>query len=53
MSVMNNEYISLLKTEEELSAIMRRYEEVGLPGAMGSLDVVHVKRSLALKTTNT
>ncbi len=45
MSVMNNEYISILKTEEELSAIMRRYEEVGLPGAMGSLDVVHVKRS--------
>jgi hypothetical protein len=40
-----HEYISLPKTEEELSAIMRRYEEVGLPGAMGSLDVVHVKWS--------
>ena len=40
-----HEYISLLKTEEELSAIMRCYEEVGLPGAMGSLDVVHVKWS--------
>lgn len=40
-----DEYISLPRDEEELEQIMRRYEEVGLPGAMGSLDVVHVKWS--------
>lgn len=41
-----DEYISLPRDEEELSKIMKRYEEVGLPGAMGSLDVVQVKWSL-------
>jgi hypothetical protein len=30
---------------KELSEIMKCYEEVGLPGAVGSLDVVHVKWS--------
>jgi hypothetical protein len=30
---------------KELKTVMKRYEEVGLPGAMGSLDVVHVKWS--------
>jgi hypothetical protein len=34
------------RTPEELQLIMRRYEEVGLPGAAGSLDVVHVKRAI-------
>lgn len=37
------EYIYLPHDKEELKSIMRRYEEVGLPGAMGFMDVVHVK----------
>lgn len=40
-----NEFIYMPRNEEELRKIMKRYEEVGLPGAMGSIDVVHVKWS--------
>jgi hypothetical protein len=40
-----NDYIYLPRNEEELNAVMSRYEEMGLPGAMGSVDVVHVKWS--------
>jgi hypothetical protein len=38
-----DEYIYMPRDDEELEAVMKRYEEVGLPGAMGSIDVVHVK----------
>ena len=40
-----NEFIHLPRDEEELRIVMKRYEEMGLPGAMGSVDVVHVKWS--------
>ena len=40
-----SEYIYMPRDTEELQSIMKRYEEVGLPGAMGSMDVVHVKWS--------
>ncbi len=41
------EYIYLPRDEEELlPPVTKRYEgEVGLPGCMGSVDVVHVKWS--------
>ena len=41
----SHEYLFMSRTPEELVQIMRRYEEVGLPGAAGSLDVAHVKRA--------
>ncbi len=40
-----NEYIYLPRDDEEIRKVMKRYEEMGLPGAMGSVDVVHVKWS--------
>ena len=40
-----SEYIYLPRDAEELQSVMARYEEVGLPGAVGSIDVVHVKWS--------
>ena len=40
-----NDYIFLPRDDVELRAVMSRYEENGLPGAMGSVDVVHVKWS--------
>ena len=40
-----DEYIHLPKDDDELKEVMSRYEEMGLPGAMGSIDVVHVKWS--------
>ena len=40
-----HEYIYLPRNAEELKTVMRSYEEMGLPGAMGSVDVVHVKWS--------
>lgn len=40
-----DEYIYLPRDEEQLRRVMKRYEEMGLPGAMGSVDVVHVKWS--------
>ena len=42
---MRSEYIYLPRNEEELLPVTKRYEEVGLPGCMGSVDVVHVKWS--------
>ena len=33
------------RCEEEYKSVSRRYEQVGLPGCMGSVDVVHVKWS--------
>lgn len=39
------DYIYLPRDELELRAVMKRYEEMGIPGAMGSVDVVHVKWS--------
>jgi hypothetical protein len=45
MASISNEYIYMPRTPEELNEIMKCYEEVGLPGAVGSLDVVHVKWS--------
>ena len=38
-------YIYLPREEEELRSVMADNEEVGLPGAVGSMDVVHVKWS--------
>ena len=43
----HNEYIYLPRDADELKLVSRRYREVGLPGAMGSKDVVHVKWSRA------
>jgi hypothetical protein len=37
------DYISLPCNKEELEEVMGRYCDVGLPGAMGSVDVVHCK----------
>ena len=39
------QYISLPRNKEELEEVMGRYRDVGLPGAMGSVDVVHCKWS--------
>ncbi|KAL7428260.1 hypothetical protein ACHAXH_003875 [Discostella pseudostelligera] len=39
--------ISLPRDAEELRTVSKKYHEVGLPGAMGSKDVVHVKWSRA------
>lgn len=39
----HQDYIYLLKDAEELRSVLSKYCEVGLPGAMGSKDVVHVK----------
>ena len=38
------EYIYFPKDENEFLKTMARYEELGLPGAIGSVDVVHVQR---------
>ncbi len=40
---MRSEYIYMPKDHTELLPVMKRYEEVGLPGCIGSVDVVHVK----------
>ncbi len=40
-----HEYIYLPRNAEELNSVMSSYEEMGLPGAMGSANVVHVKWS--------
>jgi hypothetical protein len=39
----HSEYIYMPRDTEELQSVMKRYEEVGLPGAMGPMDVVHLK----------
>ena len=41
----SGEYIFHPRDEEEVKQTMARYEEVGLPGAVGSVDVVHIKWS--------
>ena len=40
---MKDEYISLPENVAALTFVMKCYESVGLPGACGSMDVVHVK----------
>ena len=45
--VHHQEYIYLPKDADELRSVSQKYREVGLPGAMGSKDVVHVKWSHA------
>jgi hypothetical protein len=40
---MHNEYINLPQNIPEMLRVTRCYESVGLPGACGSMDVVHVK----------
>ena len=41
----SHKYVFMPCTLEELEPIMQRYEEDGLPGVAGSVDVVHVKRA--------
>jgi hypothetical protein len=41
----SHKYVFMPCTMDELVPIMRRYEEEGLPGVVGSVDVVHVKRA--------
>jgi len=41
----SQEYVFMPCTPKELEPIMRQYEEEGLPGVAGSVNVVHVKRS--------
>lgn len=44
-SLNRNEYIYLPRNKDELQEVMERYHGVVLPGAMGSIDVVHCKWS--------
>ncbi len=41
----SHEYVYFPRTSEELAETMKCYEQVDLPGTMGSVDVVHVKWS--------
>jgi len=41
----SHEYVFMPRILEELEPIMQQYEEEGLPGVAGSVDVVHVKRA--------
>jgi len=45
MMDIRDEFISMPKNVTELLPIARNYENVGLPGCCGSMDVVHVRRS--------
>jgi hypothetical protein len=45
MASISHEYVYFPRTSEELAETMKRYEQVSLSGAMGSVDVVHVKWS--------
>jgi hypothetical protein len=45
----HTDYISLPRDADELRVGSRKYREVGLPGCMGSKDVVHVKWACAPK----
>ena len=45
MMDMRDEFISMPKNATELLPIARNYENVGLPGCCGSMDVVHVRWS--------
>jgi hypothetical protein len=42
---MHEEYIKLPGNVAELNCVTRLYTSVGLPGACGSMDVVHIKWS--------
>jgi hypothetical protein len=46
MVEMKDEYIYLPRNVVELRRVSKCYEEVGLPGCCGSMDVVHVKWSM-------
>ncbi len=48
MASISHEYVYFPRTPEELAETMKRYEQVGLPCAMGSVNVVHVKWSNCL-----
>jgi hypothetical protein len=41
----SHEYVFMPRTLEELEPIMQQYEEEGLPGVAGSVDVLHMKRA--------
>ena len=43
MYSIRDRYVFYPRTEEELSKIMERYEAMKLPGAAGSIDVVHLR----------
>jgi hypothetical protein len=43
MAGLSDEFIHLPRTPADLFQVMEHYEEVGLPGAVGSVDVVHVR----------
>ncbi len=43
MASISHEYAYFPRTPEELAETMKCYEQAGLPGAMGSVNVVHVK----------
>ena len=45
MCSIQDEFIYLPRDEEELNETMEQYESVGLPGCIGSIDVVHIKWS--------
>jgi hypothetical protein len=45
MMDMHDEFICMPKNATELLPIARSYENVGLPGCCGSMDVVHVRWS--------
>jgi hypothetical protein len=45
MASISHEYVYFPRFPEELAETMKHYEQVGLPGPMGSVDVVHVKWS--------
>jgi len=45
MMDMRDEFISMPKNATELLPVARNYENVGLPGCCGSMDVVHVRWS--------
>ena len=42
---MTDEYISVSENVAALTCVMKCYESVGLPGACGPMDIVHVKWS--------
>jgi hypothetical protein len=45
MARISDEYVYMPQTPEDLNATMKRYKEVGLPGAIGLINIVHVKWS--------
>ena len=43
MYSIQDKYIYLPRTPEELADVMKPYSAINLPGACGSVDVVHIK----------